>query len=156
MSKQSACVAIFNFFAGAAPVYVSEIFLPHNSHITHRSQNKLWIPNQKTNRGLGNISMLDQDCGIACQILWNLRRVSISLNTNPKSCFLITYETRKKSLSLLLIFGRPIENRRPMFLSSLVSWLVVGCWLLVGHTKLKKCPTSFFYKNLFRYSESLP
>ena len=29
----------------------------------------------------------------------------------------------------------------------LVGWLV-GCWL-VGHTKLKKCPTSFFYKNLF-------
>ena len=55
--EQSACVAIFNFFAGAAPVYVSEMFLPiQQSHITRRSQNKLWIPNQKTNRGLGNIS----------------------------------------------------------------------------------------------------
>ena len=55
--EQSACVAIFNFFAGAAPVYVSEMFLPiQQSHNTRRSQNKLWIPNQKTNRGLGNIS----------------------------------------------------------------------------------------------------
>ena len=32
----------------------------------------------------------------------------------------------------VVVFGRPIENRRPMFLSSLVSWLVVGCWLLDG------------------------
>ena len=55
--EQSACVGIFNFFAGAAPLYVSEMFLPiQQSHITRRSQNKLWIPNQKTNRGLGNIS----------------------------------------------------------------------------------------------------
>ena len=55
--EQCTCVAIFNFFAGAAPVYISEMFLPlQQSHTTRRSQNKLWIPNQKTNRGLGIIS----------------------------------------------------------------------------------------------------
>ena len=43
---------------------------------------------------------------------------------------------------LLVVIGRPIENRRPMFLSPFVC-LLVG-WLVVGHTKLKKCPTRLF------------
>ena len=104
--EQSACVAIFNFFAGAAPVYVSEMFLPiKQSHNTRRSQNKLWIPNQKTNRGLGNISYVGPR-------LWNslpnYLKSSESVNKfkhKSKELFFNNLRDKeKKSLSLLLIF----------------------------------------------------
>ena len=42
--EQSSCIAFINFFAGAAPAYVSEMFLLiQHSHITRRSQNKFWM-----------------------------------------------------------------------------------------------------------------
>ena len=65
----------------------------------------------------------------------------------PKELFYI----RILFLIFFDFFGRPIENRRPMFLSSLVS-------LFVSHTKflkmsnkrvLIKKKVAFFYKNFF-------
>ena len=51
-------------------------------------------------------------------------------------------------------FGRPIENRRPMFLSPFVSWLVG--WLVgLSHdvakmsNKIVLIKKSLFYKNFF-------
>ena len=53
------CVGIFNFFVGAAPTYISEMYFPlEQSQCTRRSFNKLWIPNQRTNRGLKILSYL--------------------------------------------------------------------------------------------------
>ena len=55
--EQCACVGIFNFFSGIAPTYISEMYFPlEQSHCTRRSLNKLWIPNQRTNRGLKILS----------------------------------------------------------------------------------------------------
>ena len=55
--EQCVCVGIFNFFAGAAPTYISEMYFPlEQSQHTRRSLNKLWIPNQRTNRGLKILS----------------------------------------------------------------------------------------------------
>ena len=39
--------------AGVAPSYISEMYFPmEQSHITVRSLNNLWIPNQRSNRGV--------------------------------------------------------------------------------------------------------
>ena len=47
----------FNFFAGTAPTYIPEMYFPlEQSRCTRRSLNKLWIPNQRTNRGLKILS----------------------------------------------------------------------------------------------------
>ena len=55
--EQSVCVGIFNLFTGAAPAYISEMYLPaEQSQHTRRSLNKLQIPNQRTNRGLRTLS----------------------------------------------------------------------------------------------------
>ncbi len=57
--EQCVCVGIFNFFVGVAPTYISEMYFPlEQSHCTRRSLNKLWIPNQRTNRGLKMLSYL--------------------------------------------------------------------------------------------------
>ena len=76
---QCVCVGIFNFFAGAAPAYISEMYFPlEQSHCTRRSFNKLWIPNQRTNRGLRGLSY-------AGPRLWNslpnCLKTAMSVNT---------------------------------------------------------------------------
>ena len=59
-------MGIFNFFAEAAPLYISEMFFTvEQSQITCRSLNKLQIPNQRTNRGLKMLSYVGPR-------LWNI------------------------------------------------------------------------------------
>ena len=64
--EQCVCVGIFNFSVGASPTYISEMYFPlEQSQCTRRSFNKLWIPNQRTNRGLKCLSYLGSR-------LWNM------------------------------------------------------------------------------------
>ena len=68
--EQCACVGIFNFFAGAAPTYISEMYFPlEQSRCTHTHQ---LINCGYQIRGLTEVQklchMLAQGCGIVYQI----------------------------------------------------------------------------------------
>ena len=55
--EQCILTSIYNFFNGAGPVYLSEMYHPIGQRqITRRTFNTLKIPNQITNRGLRTIS----------------------------------------------------------------------------------------------------
>ena len=77
--EQCTTAKVFNFFAGSAPSYMSEMFLPvGQSRITRRSKNKLNQPFQKTNIGQNCLSYLGPK-------IWNNLPSSLKSATNINS-----------------------------------------------------------------------
>ena len=96
--EQSVCVGIFNFFANAAPAYISEMYIPvEQSRVTRRSFNKLRIMNQKTNRGLKILSF-------AGPRLWNCLPNSIKFATSANN-----FKHNLKKLFFDNLLGRDLD-----------------------------------------------
>ena len=102
--EQCVCVGIFNFFIGVAPTYISEMYFPlEQSQCTRRSLNKLWIPNQRTNRGLKMLSYLGPRLwNVLPNFLKSLKSVNNFKHKLKESFFNSLRGKGKKSLFILL------------------------------------------------------